>query len=492
MRILSFLVAAVSFAVLCRTQTFAGTYNPTPLTAAQILAKADQARGKRDSGSYVEVRTEHLREGERRITTLIDGDDWRTTVDAGNFTYASGVYKGRSWSSNANGIVTVNSNFRSTSDPNVLALEHPDDPNAQVTVLGITPTEPQEYVIDVNPPGGIDVHRYYDAKTFLLDRVVRFERDRYQHVTEYSDYREFFGAMVPGQVHSYDGRPENDVVTTLISFEQAGTIPDLRIPDSTPLFSLDGSAPVVLPAQFTNDGIIIQAKIGDRGYDFILDSGTAGLTIDPRFAAELGLTAHDRMVRIPQMSIGPLQMHNVAFDAVPFSAQARGYRVVGLIGFDFLASAITEIDFKAKTLTLYPRSAFAASMAGQRALPLQLDDGLPRTKASVEGVPGNFLVDTGSFMMVAYKDYVAKLPSTPRDPYTTDVDTVGGPLGTMVLHLSDFAFGGILFRSVDVLEPTGSTFDILDYDGIIGRDALKAYKVTFDYADGILFLHDNI
>jgi hypothetical protein len=63
--------------------------------------------------------------------------------------------------------------------------------------------------------------------------------------------------------------------------------------------------------------------------------------------------------------------------------QARGYRVVGLIGFDFLASAITEIDFKAKTLTLYPRSVFAANMAGQRALPLQLDDGLPRTKASV-------------------------------------------------------------------------------------------------------------
>jgi hypothetical protein len=100
-RILSFLVAAVSFAVLCRTQTFAETYDPTPLTAAQILAKADQARGKRAPGNYVALRTERSRDGERRITTLIDGDDSRTTVDAGDFTYASGIYKGRSWSRRA-------------------------------------------------------------------------------------------------------------------------------------------------------------------------------------------------------------------------------------------------------------------------------------------------------------------------------------------------------------------------------------------------------
>ena len=91
-----------------------------------------------------------------------------------------------------------------------------------------------------------------------------------------------------------------------------------------------------------------------------------------------------------------------------------------------------------------------------------------------------------------YKDYVDKLPSAPRDPYTTKIQTVKGPLQVMVLHLSDLSFGGILFRSVDVVEPTRSTFDITDYDGIIGRDALKAYKVTFDYADNILFLRDNI
>jgi predicted aspartyl protease len=427
---------------------------------------------------------------------VIDGENRRTTVDGGDgFTYAYGVYQGRRWQRNANGIVTVRSNFAEEGDP----ADH-------ATVLGLTQTQPQDYVVDVNPPGGVDEHLYYNAKTFLLDRDVQFARDRYQHIADYSDYRAFFGGMEAGRVHYYDGRPQNDVVDTLDSCQPATTVPDLRVPDSTPLFALDGTAPVVLPAQFTKEaGIIIQVKIGDRGYDFLLDSGASGLTIDPAFAQELGLKSLPSarqtigggdvdvsFVRVPQMSIGPLQMHNVAFDAVPFSIQARGFHVVGLIGFDFLASAITEIDFKAKTLTLYPRSIFPAYAQGMHAYPIDLNDGRPRVKASFEDVPGKFMIDTGDFMTLTYNDYVHKLPSTPRDPYASDIETVGGPIDVVVLHLADFVFGDMQFRSVDVMQPTGSTFDSPGYDGIIGRDALSAYKVTFDYADNILFLRDNI
>lgn len=504
MRTLRFLVVALSLAVLCGTQTFADSYDPTQLSAAEILAKADAAGGKLEPGTYVEVRRQEVEAGSRTITTQTHADDWRTTVEGGGYTSTSGSYQGRRWSADANGIVRLRSGFRA-SDPNELALQHPDDPQYHVTALGMTQTQPRDYVVDVNPPNGIDVRLYYNAQTFLLDREVRYERDRYQHVAEYSDYRRYFGTMDPGRVHSYDGRPQNDTVETLVSFERSPAPLDLSIPDSKPLFTLDGTTPIVLPTKFTPGGIVIQAQIGGRGYDFILDSGASGLFMDPAVAHELGLTpageaittvgggdVDERSVRVPLMSIGPLQMHNVAFTTASYGYQVRGTRVIGLIGFDFIASAITEIDFKAKTLTLYPRSAFVGNVAGRRALGLDLDDGIPRVKASVEDVPGNFLVDTGAFMTLAYRDYVSKLPSSPRDPYTTQIDTVGGPINVVVLHLSDFTFGGIDFRSVDVVEPTQSTFDIMDYDGIIGRDALSAYRVTFDYADGIIFLSDNI
>jgi predicted aspartyl protease len=510
MRTLSYLAIAVSLAVLCRTQTLAETYDSTSMTAVQILDKADQAEGKLEPGAFVEIDTDRYGGVDHTVTELSDGDDWRTTLDGGGFSSMAGSYQGQRWSSDENGVVALNSNFRATSDPNALALKHPEDPKYRVTLLGVTQTEPHEYVVDVNPPDGVDVHLYYNAQTFLLDRKVRFERDRYQHVTEYSDYRKVFGEMQPWRVHSYDGRPQNDDVDVTVSFDRAAEKPDLRIPDSKPLFTLDGTSPVVLPAKFTPEGIIIQAKIGDRGYDFILDSGASGLFIDPRVTHELGLTPFGRSnqtvgggnvdfgsVRIAQMSIGPLQMHDVAFTTSPVDIQAAGARVVGLIGFDFLASAVTELDFKNQTLTLYPRSLFVANAAGMRAqgvraLQLQLDDGIPRVAASIEDVPGNFLVDTGAFSMMAYHDYVSKLPSVTTDPQEAEFDTVGGTMRAYLLRLTNFKFGGIVFRAADVYEPTTSTFDITDYDGIIGRNALSVYKVTFDYADNLLFLRTNI
>src|SRR5271165_2646717 len=431
MRMLRFVLISVFLTILCQTQTFAESYDPTPLSAAEILAKARLAEGAVAPGSYVEVRRQQVEAGSRTITTQSHGDDWRTTVESGGYTSTSGSYQGRRWSADANGIVRLRSGFRA-SNPNELALQHPDDPQYHVSVLGATQTQPRDYVVDVNPPNGIDVRLYYNAQTFLLDREVRYERDRYQHVAEYSDYRPYFGTMEAGRVHSYDGRPQNDTVETLVSYERSSSPLDLRIPDSKPLFTLDGTTPLVLPTKFTPGGIVIQAQIGGRGYDFILDSGASGLFMDPAVAHELGLTPAGeaiatigggdvdlRSVRVPQMSIGPLQMHDVAFTTASYGYQIRGTRVVGLIGFDFIASAITEIDFKAKTLTLYPRSAFAGNLPGRRALGLDLDDGIPRVKASVEDVPGNFLVDTGAFMTLAYHDYVSKLPSSPRDPYTT-------------------------------------------------------------------------
>ena len=382
-------------------QTSADTYDPSTLSAPEILAKAREAAGRLDAGAYVAMRTIESSRGEQRVTTFIDGNNWRrNNENGGGISSAMGSYEGRSWIANANGIVRITSGFRQD-DPNELAFRDPGQPENHVTVLGLTPTQPQEYVIDINPPDGADEHLYYNAKTFLLDKSVQFSRGGYQYVAEYSDYQRFYGRMQARRIHRSDGRPTNDTIETLVSFTPTQSVPDLRIPDSKPLFTLDGTTPVVIPAQFTGVGVVIQAKLGERGYDFILDSGASGLYLDRGVAHELGLTENSNSVRVPNMSIGPLQMHDVAFGLATFDYQGRDSRVVGLIGFDFLASAITELDFKAKTLTLYPRSAFAASMAGLRALPIQLDDGVPRTKVSVEDVPGSFLVDTGAFMTLA-------------------------------------------------------------------------------------------
>jgi hypothetical protein len=498
------LIAAALFLFPTGSAT-AETYDPSDLSAVQVFEHARAARGSLENGTYKQIQHLHVGGVDRTSTTYLSGKDWRTTVEGGGYTEAYGFYQGKHWRQNDNGIVVLQSDFRAKVDPNVLALDHPEDPHYRVRALGLTQSEPREYVVEANPPAGSDQYRYYNAKTFLLDRVVTFTKDRYRHVTEYGDYRPVFGETLAFRVHSYDGRPQNDDLTTTISVEKTTQEISLALPPSRPLFQITGDTPIVLPARFTPSGIILRAVVNGRGLDFLLDSGASALFIDPGVAHDLGLTPYGRLsttvgggdvdegrVRIPEMSIGTLALHDVVLFTTPHNVQTDGARIIGLIGFDLLASAVTEIDFKAKTVTVYPRTAFNPDALGLRALPLELDDGIPRVMASIEHVPGAFLLDTGAFAMLAYRNYVDKLPAAPIESLNYRIGTVGGPMDAQLHDVTDFEFAGVDFRTAQIIVPNRSTFDITDYDAIIGRNALSDYRIYFDYANRTLYVKPNL
>lgn len=436
---------------------------------------------------------------DRTRTTRIDGANSTAIVQSGPYTTASGVYNGQGWNQNENGLVLLRSDFRRFADPNNQALLHPEYAVNRVSVLGLTQTQPAEYVIEVNPPGGSDQYRYYDAKTFLLDRFVTFDADMHQHVTEFSDYRRVFQSVRPFRIHSYDGRPQNDTITETISFERAPAgSPPVTMPVSRALYAIDN--PVVMPAVFSRSGIVVRVTIAGRGLDFLLDSGASGLAIDPGVAHQLGLTTYGltnqtiggdvniSRTRVPDLFVGPLHLHDVAFSVVPISDYAEGARIVGVLGYDFIASSVLGIDFRKSTVTLYP-SGFDTRGFGTFALPLQLDDGVPRVQASFEGVPGFFLVDTGAVGTVAYQTYVQKLKtSLPLVEQGMSLSAVGGVVPAQLRRLTDLEFGGIHFGDAAVFVPSSSTFNLSDYDGILGRDVLSQYQLFFDYAQRQLYI----
>jgi hypothetical protein len=506
-RLTRVVAALISAGLFFMTLAPAGAddYTSTSLTAVQILAKSDAAYGKLEPGDYVSVYRTQGGGMDTVETTRTSGDDDITTWQSGEYTTAGGWFKGQSWTQDENGVVLLRSNFRSRVDPNVIALRRPENPANRVTVLGVTTSKPAAYVIEVNPPGGSDEFRYYDATTFLLDRVVWFAKDRYKHTTEYAGYRKIFGEMVAARETYGDGRPQNDRISELVSYSRAPAgSPPVTMPESRPLFSLPGNKPLVLPARFESDGIVIRATINGRGLDFLLDSGSDSLMIDPGIAHDLGLPSYgiDRQTmggdvdisrtRIPSMSIGPLQLRDVVFEITPLSMQTDDARVVGILGCDFLASAIVGIDFKRQTVTLYPRTSFDAQSLGARAYPIEIDDGVPRIQAFVGGISGSFLVDTGAFMMFFYPQYLKRIKSTRESDRIVSTEAIGGDVDTHVYDFDDFIFGGIKFGHGSALVPITSTFDLLDYDGILGRDVLQDYQLYFDYANRTLFMRNNL
>lgn len=474
----------------------ADSYEPAPISLSDLYAKVRTARGLLAPGSYVQHRKIHRGEVDLTSTTYRDGADWVTTTEGGGYTTSSGGFHGQTWWRDDNGIVIRDSNFDARDNQNTVAFLRPAiDPN--VKLLGVT-SDTHQLVVEAKPPGGVDEYRYYNAATYLLERIVRFGYDRYRSVTDYSDYRDTFGFMMPYKVHSYDGRPQNDDTYETTSYEKNDSPVDYSIPISRPLFTLFGSGGLRLPAHFTRSGIIVRLDVDGRGLDFLLDSGASGLCIDPGVAHELGRTPFGRSsitigggdiddgkVRLSNVSIGALRMSNVVFRTTPMSWRSnQGDRIVGLLGFDFFASAIVGIDFQAKTVIVYPKATFDPT--GLNATPLQLDDGLARAAITTDGVAGHFAVDTGATFMSATNNYINKLPYKQKLGDLT-IGTIGGPMAATEREVNNISFAGTTFKRGSMVVTNSSTFDFRNYDGLVGRNALAFYKIFFDYPDQILY-----
>jgi hypothetical protein len=494
-------------------------YSPTPLTAVEILAKAHAASGHLTPGQYLIVEQDVTPSETETIETQTDGDDYVTATTVDGRTTEYGSYHGQEWNRDANGIVIRDSGFYGTADPNALAWQHPGDPQYRVQALGLTQTAPQEYVVEANPPGGQDEYRYYNVQTLLLDKDVLFGSDRYRHVTRYSHYRTVFGETIAFHTHYSDGRPANDENDDIASFTASPlqSADAMAIPDPQPIFGFL-TAPVTLPARFLEDNnerigaIVIPVQIGGQTLEFELDTGSSDLVIDAGAAAKLGLTEYGKTsgtiggtfteseTIVPELSVGGLTAHNLTFSVAPMNGLGG---ISGLLGCDFLASAVVGIDFKDRKVTLDPWATFSPASLGLRAMPIQLDGCVPRVPASIENVPGHFLVDTGGFGTLVYRHYLNKLPhamvasegETPDAEYgaTWTFNAVGGSVSSLLYDVNDFIFAGPGYHTGQVLVPSStSTFQDPDYDGIIGRNMLGEYVFYLDYNDDVIFIKPNL
>lgn len=493
---------AALFALLTTVATAAPVYDPAPITAADLLARADNANGTLAAGSYIRTYTADSGGLHTEGATKIAGDDRETVEHTGPFTTAFGVFRGQHWQQDENGTVVIQTRFHDTEDPDANALAQADTSSA-VHVLGITHDAPQEYVLEVTPHLGPREVRFYDAHTYLLDRIELTGSGGRTRTWTYSHYRPAFGELIPFTTTYSDGRPANDETLQITSFVQA-PVQLAGIPATRKLIDASQTKPVSIAATFDRNGIVVPVKIGDRSYNFVLDSGASNLALAPKVVAELGLHtyglsrryiggAYDESRAIaPDVAIGDLHLHNVTFDVIPVDRPMDRDNIVGLLGLDFWSSAIIGIDYKNKTLTLYPPNTNPPDPAGLGVMPIALDDGIPRAPASIEGISGNFLLDTGSDGTILYRSFFNRLHSKTPMNASVGVEMIGGTQGMSPYIVDDFALGNAQFKHASVIVPSNDDDDMPEYDGAIGRNVMQYYVMYFDYEGHAIYLKPNV
>jgi hypothetical protein len=490
---------------------------PTTMTLSRLIAANKRAEGALEHG-VAPTRRELWKTSFGAMTGTLtyveSGKNFRADQSLGPSSTAWGSWDGRTWQMNANGQVSLGSGLHRSDDIDSFALEHG---GTGVTLLGRVAQPVDAFVVRVDPSGGRLEYRFYDAKTFRLVRLEEIRDGRRVTVT-LDDYRTTDGLVEPWHIHTTDGFSTNDGDRVLLSLQIGTTVAPSEIAIPPDRLSLLPSSwlPAKIPATMSGDAFVVPVKLGHYTVNCIFDSGADGVVIDSAVTAALQLRTYGRVtsetagtyvqsdVVIPTMSIGNVTLNGVHARSLPFTQWTdTGEPVAGLLGYDVIRTAVWHLDYVHGTIEALPASTFTPP-ANARALVATFDDDVPTVDVTIDGLPGPaFVLDTGADRSAIFSRYTDAHPRELRDrglgeamedasPFINDFSGVGGtvdyrPLEVGPLVVSGWSFPKWLFE----VTQDAPSFELEDYDGIIGQDLLRNFDVYLDYPHDRIYLIPN-
>ena len=279
---------------------------------------------------------------------------------------------------------------------------------------------------------------------------------------------------------------------------------------------------VTIPADVTGYGLIfLRARVNNsQPMWFALDSGASfPFVIDTRQARALGLKLQDNLTLDGGAGAGTFEVAMtrgvfVKFDGLEFTNQTAavfdlgsleaiaGRSLEGLVGRDLFSRYVVEIDYLGNKISLFDPQTYTYSGAGE-SIPLALrgDYFLVRAKIELPGrspLEGQFLVDTGGGFVTAilnapFARSSGVLAPTQRAILDRSLSGLGGELRLLVSRATSFALGKLVIREpvIYASQDRGGALASADFDGVIGGEILRRFKVIFDYPRRRLILEPN-
>lgn len=283
------------------------------------------------------------------------------------------------------------------------------------------------------------------------------------------------------------------------------------------------NTPVTIPVEITSyGGIFLQAQINSsRPLSFCLDSGaSAPFFIAADQAKRLGLKLQSLALRAGgagpnsyevaetrgvRFTLGNLTFKDQTAEVIDFNSidEQLGRSVDGLVGLDFFLRYVVEIDYADHLLRLYESEKYTYSGPGD-SIPLTLHEGHFFVPARIQmpGRPminGQFVVDTGGCLITAVLTTpFARSNRLPAQYQKRILDQsvagLGGETKLLIIRAGSFALGSSVIPKpiTYISQDNEGALASSQYDGVIGSEILRRFKVIFDYARRRLILERNV
>jgi hypothetical protein len=270
-----------------------------------------------------------------------------------------------------------------------------------------------------------------------------------------------------------------------------------------------GRSARAIPFDLVGNHIYVQARVNGHGpFWFLFDTGATASYFSVEHADSLAPASDNVSLKGVSLDLSGVKLTGQSFSLVPVRFGIYdGHPVHGLLGYDFIRRFVVVIDYAGHTMTLHEPGKYVYSGRGHIVQLVMLEDDsggkVPLVRAAVtqEGraeVEGNFIVDTGVRSAITFNSPFEKLNSLLQFARNTVRVSLGG--GAMVRESRQPAgrLKAVRLGRYTVKNPVAIFFQDTtgivaspEFDGVIGGEVLRRFKVIFDYPRERMILEPN-
>jgi predicted aspartyl protease len=270
------------------------------------------------------------------------------------------------------------------------------------------------------------------------------------------------------------------------------------------------------PFQLLSGGIIIlEAKLDDYTdtLNFILDTGSGGISLDSSTAEYFGLatTASDKTIRgiggvknvrfalNHKLKLPDLEVKNLDFHINDYTllTSVYGMRIDGIIGYSFLRRYIVTLNYDENIISIYSPGHIKYPKGGHLLRPTF--SSIPMQTATVKdgkNVTNKFYFDSGAGLCFLLSEDFARdsaVLQKNKIMVATQAEGLGGKRPMTLTVAKEIKIGPYRFKRV----PTyvfKDEFNVTSYPntgGLIGNDLLRRFNVILNYPDQVIHIIPN-
>ncbi len=264
---------------------------------------------------------------------------------------------------------------------------------------------------------------------------------------------------------------------------------------------------VSVPFKLLTGGVILlKAKVNNYpdSLNFILDTGSGGISLDSSTVVRLGITLqpsdktikgigglrkvsflYNATLKLPGLETDRLNFHVNDYEILSY---VYGIHIDGIIGYSFFSRYIVNLNYDNQLMNVFTVGDYKYPSAGHTlrpiftALPIQLirfrDEGKYFERFYLDTGAGlNFLVSE------SYANDSAVLRKKRRGPFITQAEGLGGKTSMRITTVKEVKIGPYRFRKVPtfVFKDEYNVTNYPQVGGLIGNDLLRRFNVTFNY-----------